>query len=318
MTSTLTILFASAALIAAGCGSGSSSTGTGGATGSGGHPAGGSTGSGGHGAGGSTNGGAGGANGAGGSIPTPTGCMVTAATDTTMPLISNFSDPLAAGFGNFTDNFSASFFVYANLTQDLSMGAWHITGTVSDYSSAGFGLQIYCSKVNLSAFDGLQFDIRGTFAPVAPEPDASAPDDAGAIPNPQATFVVNTAGDTPNSTFTGNPNWGTCVPTSNQYDNTCRAPSKVVALTPTLTTQRLRWTDLGGGRGQPNGSLNPNPAEITGIFWSLPWAGSSSTPYMIDITLDNLSFLTPAPDADVTNPIDGGTDMSTAVDSGGQ
>jgi hypothetical protein len=342
VTGTFTFLFASAALIAAGCGSSSSSTGTGGATGThaggatgthtggasgtgtGGHATGGATGAtgGATGAtGGDTGTGAGGDNGAGGSIPTPAGCIVTSATDTTMPLISDFSTG-APGFGNFTDDFSASYFAYANLTQDLSMGSWHITGIVSDYSSAGFGLQIYCSKVDLSAFDGLQFDIRGTFARVAPEPDASAPADAGTIPSAQATFVVNTAGDTPNSTFTANPTWGTCVPTNNQYDNTCRAPSKLVTLSPTLTTQRFRWTDLAGGRGQPHGSVNPNPAEITGIFWSLPWAGSTSTPYMIDITLDNLSFLLPQTDSGVTNPTDAGTDTSTgtdtAIDSGGQ
>src|SRR5215468_6900215 len=91
-------------------------------------------------------------------------------------------------------------------------GSWHVTGLVRNYS--GFGLYLSC-KLDLSAFSGLQFDIKGTFA-------GNGMGDGGA---PAASVTLN-VGDAPTDVDSAHnaspPSWGTCVPaTGNQYDGTC-------------------------------------------------------------------------------------------------
>ena len=147
------------------------------------------------GTGGSTTVGTGGSGGAvaagmGVACPTPTAAMAA---------LTDFS-PLDGGaastgsWGDFSTIFSGSAYDYPNgtamyaLTSDMSMGNWHMTGMVGDYS--GFGLSFNnCNKVDLSAFSGISFTISGT----APSPIAAS---ANIV-----TLTVGTAGDDVASTW---------------------------------------------------------------------------------------------------------------------
>jgi hypothetical protein len=37
---------------------------------------------------------------------------------------------------------------------------------------------------------------------------------------------------------------------------------------------------------------SPDPTQISHISWVLPWGGPASTPYTVDLVIDNLKFLT--------------------------
>jgi hypothetical protein len=165
---------------------------------------------------------------------------------------------------------------------------WHITGTVRDY--AGIGIYFNMGVVwDVSMFTGLSFDVSGTFTVVADL-------DAGSAPAAQLTLNVT---DRPHEvdsahTIDGRLTCGTCAPSNgSEYDGTCAAPFKVIALTSTPTPTTLRWTDISGGRRPPNFTgESPNPMQITHISWVLPWNGLGSTPYTLDIVIDNLKYLT--------------------------
>src|SRR5262249_11920737 len=92
-------------------------------------------------------------------------------------LITDFSPRAADGgapanevrFGGRATTFAGGGYFYPNdpttkpsaLTQDATMGNWHLTGTVGDFS--GFGLYFdNCSRVNASGFKGISFTVSGT------------------------------------------------------------------------------------------------------------------------------------------------------------
>ena len=165
---------------------------------------------------------------------------------------------------------------------------WHITGTVHDYS--GFGIYFNMGVVwDVSMFTGISFDVSGTFT-VVPGVDA------GSAPAAQLTLNVT---DRPHEVDSGHTadarlTCGTCSPSNgNEYDGTCVAPIKVITLTSTPTPTMLHWADISGGRRPPNyTSESPNSMQITHISWVLPWNGPGSTPYTVDIVIDNLKYLT--------------------------
>lgn len=169
------------------------------------------------------------------------------------------------------------------LTSDASMGDWHITGLVRNYS--GFGLYLSC-KLDLSAFTGIQFDIKGTFT-------SNGMGDGGAPASSVTMSVGDAQTDVDSAHNATPPTWGTCVPaTGNQYDGTCASASKAIPLTATSVTQMVRWTDLTGGKKVGSTNLSPDPAQITSIAWTVPWAGPGAGQYTIDITVDNIKFMT--------------------------
>jgi hypothetical protein len=293
LTSTSILLFASAALIAVGCGStGTTPAGTGGSVGTGG--------SGGHATGGKTgSGGLTGSGGAGGAAPIfPTCTPVTA----DMANILDFS-VVAAGaaqaqFGDFFSTFSGGTFQYPTadatvtppaigLTSDFTGLNWHITGTVANYS--GFGLYLFC-KSNVSAFTGIQFDIAGTFA-------ANGVGDGGAPPA-RVTMGIATPPDDLNSALSGTVNWGTCLAN-------CTDPTHSVSLSATTTTMTLPWAMFAGGA--PVGLADPT--QITSIYFTLPWSGTSAQ-YTVDITLDNIMFTGGPPSDAATSTPDAGVDTA--------
>jgi len=170
------------------------------------------------------------------------------------------------------------------LTSDVSGGNWHITGLVKDY--AGIGLYLTC-KTDMSNYSGLSFDIQGTFA-------NNGMGDGGA-PAASLTMSVGDAQTDVDSAHNANPpSWGTCVPApGNQYDGTCAAATKAIPLTAAPVTQTVHWTDLTGGKKVGASNLSPDPAQITSIAWVLPWSGDGAARYSVDITIDNIKFITP-------------------------
>jgi hypothetical protein len=170
------------------------------------------------------------------------------------------------------------------LTSDVTQDNWHISGEVGDYS--GFGVSFNkCTKVDASAYKGISFTISGSVEM-----------------NGTVTFTVGTAGDDVSSAWLNmnkkagdddKHTFARCTPASatNQYDGTCNSPSKVVTVSDKPTTVTVLWKDLTGGK--PESSVNP--AEITFVSWVFPpppGAGTDSpTPYMADVTLDDLTFV---------------------------
>ena len=89
---------------------------------------------------------------------------------------------------------------------------------------------------------------------------------------------------------------GTCAPaTGNRVRRHLRPASKVIPLTGASVTQTVHWTDLTGGKRTPNFTgESPNPALLTALAaWALPWNGTGSPQYTVDITVDNIKYITP-------------------------
>jgi hypothetical protein len=165
---------------------------------------------------------------------------------------------------------------------------WHITGMVHDYSGFGIYMNEKVKVWDVSMFTGLQFEISGTFT-------APAGIDGGA-PAAQVRFGVTDARHEVDSAHTRDARvtCGTCAPgNGDEYDGTCEAPSKVIMLTATPTPVVLRWSDISGGRRPPSFTgESPDPAQVTHITWVPPWNEAGASPYMVDITIDNLKYTT--------------------------
>ncbi len=197
-------------------------------------------------------------------------------------------------FGDFTPTvFSGSLYAYPPaLTVDTTMGNYHLSGMVADYSGIGVALNM-CNEIDLSAYDGITFTVSGSVGA------------AGTAAN-TITLIVGTAADDIESSWLNShkasattadqpDSFGRCVPAgNNQYDGTCATPQYVVTVTATATPVVVKWADLTGGK--PSASVNPK--EITSIAWVIPppvGAGTPApTPYPLDITLDDIGFHTAA------------------------
>jgi hypothetical protein len=170
--------------------------------------------------------------------------------------------------------------VWGGLTSALEAGAWHLTGTIADY--AGFNVYFdNCSRWDASAFKGISFTLSGGATNIATP----------------LNFAVTTVNDTTSAawlisqgdTTAKATDVGTCTPTSGNgryYHPGCTDPAKSIDVPATPTTISVLWSDLLGG--QPDAS--PKPAQITGIYWTLPWSAGSAS-YAADITMDNLKFI---------------------------
>jgi hypothetical protein len=184
-------------------------------------------------------------------------------------IISDFSAPegnkVSWGYSGET-TFSGYSFLYPEpaIVSDMSMGAWHLSGTVGDYS--GFALGFSCA-VDASMFTGISFTIKG-------DPGATG----------RLVMSVGTSPDDINGIM-GAPSWGTCVPKTSQYDGTCLAPHADVSVTATANTVKIKWADLKGGA--PQASVSPN--SLSGIVWIWDWV-AGATPFATDITIDDVAF----------------------------
>jgi hypothetical protein len=226
----------------------------------------------------------------GGGAVMPTCTPITA--DVNHPVIMDFNDPTVITFGDGSSTVTGTLLQFNGATPDQTNGTWNIDQDVTGYGEAGVGIDfLTCPEVDMSAFTGLAFDIAGQITP------QMAGVDAGTIPAQNVFFQVSTAEDDVASNFdsTGNfaPSFGQCVPTTgNQYDGSCATPSVTVPLTPgpTLATVSKTWSQITGGKGQPNGRTTPNPAKITHIRWIFPFNGV--VPFHIKLTIDNFRGLT--------------------------
>ena len=84
---------------------------------------------------------------------------------------------------------------------------------------------------------------------------------------------VDTPGDTPSS------GGGTC-------SGTCENPTATVAISDTPTTVKVLWEDFAGGVPE----AGPDPSAVLAIWFRLDWV-EGGTPYDIDITIDDFSFI---------------------------
>jgi alpha-L-fucosidase len=200
------------------------------------------------------------------------------------PLITDFTyappdggtaDTTRVPFGG-NGSLAGSEYVYpAAITSDVSLSAWHITGTVGTYS--GFGLYFdSCNRVDASKYKGISFKISGSMG------DNQLTLGVATLNDSMASGWINTHGG--NSTDPGR-----CIPTSGtgQYsEQGCSTPTKTIPVTSSETVVNVLWSDFAGGA--PEASVL-TPAEITSISWTLPWSGG--TPYPVDIVIDDLSFI---------------------------
>jgi len=56
-----------------------------------------------------------------------------------------------------------------------------------------------------------------------------------------------------------------------------------------MTTVAVAWTDFANGKPEPS----PDPTQLVGFSWQLPWDSAAGVPYSVEVTLDNIRFLTP-------------------------
>ncbi len=145
------------------------------------------------------------------------------------------------------------------LSEDLTGSDWHITGVMTTYSA--FAINLACIT-DASAFAGIEFTIKGN---------------AG-TPN-RLTFQASFSSDDLGSRIT--PSLGMCEAA------TCSAPSVLVNVSATKTLVQIPWSKIVGGK--PISMLNP--AQLTGLRWIFNWSPSSA-PYAVDVTVDDLHFMT--------------------------
>jgi hypothetical protein len=180
------------------------------------------------------------------------------------------------------------------VTSDVSAGNWHISGTLGTYS--GFGLYFdNCTRVNASAYAGISFTISGSVA----QPGTTTPMvtmGMGTLNNVLAASWL-LAHPVAGGTVPDPAAPGRCIPpatATNQYNQaTCKDATATVPVTTTPTTITLHWADFMGGLPE----AGVTPSDITSFYWFFPppaGAGTATpTTYPVDITIDNLSFITP-------------------------
>jgi hypothetical protein len=209
--------------------------------------------------------------------------------------ISDFTYDADAGsmqgprFGVFGTSWSGGGSTYpAGLTEDLTGNDWHIMGMITDYS--GFNLYsdnvnaAMCNKVNAADFAGIQFTIWGT-VPSPNQITMGIPILTDAAPGSWLKFVnaVNVTGNEPGHCFPG-------TGMTQYYHPDCSDPIYSFAVTGTQAapqTVSVMWNMFAGGKPR----TDVLPSEILGIYWYVTWGGATSTPYSVDIHIDNLAFI---------------------------
>ncbi|MDP9002704.1 MAG: hypothetical protein M3O46_21655 [Myxococcota bacterium] len=162
--------------------------------------------------------------------------------------------------------------------------SWVLSGTVAGFTGAGMYIQSSPNLcVDASAYAGVQFTISGTTGSAdAGVTDAGVGEGGGsdaAVSAPLIQFKVIEAGDIMPTTTAGSV--GTCTASM------CTPASYSFALPSTPTTITVHWTDLVGRVP----SSPSDPAHLTGIEWALPWACTGSTPYPVNISIQNVMFV---------------------------
>jgi hypothetical protein len=151
--------------------------------------------------------------------------------------------------------------------------SWVLSGTVAGFSGFGFYLQsnpVLC--VDASAYKGVSFTISGTLG---------SPGDAATDAGTSQQIVFKAIDEADLKVEDAGPP-GTCTGTN------CSPPTYSFTLPTTPTTMTIHWTDLMGG--VPMATFDPS--TLSGIEWDLPWPCTGGTPYPVNITIQNVQFVT--------------------------
>ena len=198
-------------------------------------------------------------------------CMTTGATGCLGQFVDN--DTFSAPGSNWWTKFYGGIYVYPAidpkgctvapqypLTQTVAPHAWHITGTVGDYS--GFGIWFAPCMADMSAYTGgISITVSGSVATLN-----------------TLNVSVASSSNLAHAPTNCNANVGTCS------DTTCKSATKTVLLSQTPTVVKIAWTDFIGG----SPDFSPNPSEITGLSFNLPdpytysAASKTATPYAVE------------------------------------
>jgi hypothetical protein len=186
-------------------------------------------------------------------------------------------------FGVFGTSLSGGQSAYGSLTGNVTGNDWHLMGNITDYS--GFNLYFdnveNCNRVDASAFGGISFTIWGTAS------------------GNMLTLGMGTLDNTVKSSWldsidagSGMVKPGRCMPTSGNgpyYHPGCADPTYTFAVTGTQAspqTVSVRWNAFMAGEPM----VGVTPANILSVYWNVPWM-PGGTPYMVDIHIDNLTFI---------------------------
>jgi hypothetical protein len=211
--------------------------------------------------------------------------------------------PSQTTFGDFNSVFSGGTYVYPQisaspdvppppgLTSDVTLGDWHIAGSVVE--PAGFGLFLDCQRLDASLFQGVAFRIAGSVASTE-----SLQFLVGTVGNEVSrTWLLETNGSAPAG-------FGRCEPAVSQFDGTCNPAHLAVPVSTEPVDVFISFAALTGGNPEPT----VNPVELASIRWTLPDPAVDETgsvvPYAVDLHIDDIRFVdvgVPAPD--LTTPV---------------
>lgn len=218
-----------------------------------------------------------GAGGAGSSTCTPAACTPVTPTNA---LITDFEDVGPGGlfvdndhFSNPNPNWWLEFYgtpyVFPQSASGLgytAQGDWHVQGTVADWS--GFGLWMGACSVDMSAYRGVSFEIWGN---------------AGATGTIKL-FALTDPDSQPEQCRT---NVGSCDPST----ETCATPFVEIPVAADRGTPvTVAWSDFAGG----SPSATPDPSRMIQFMWLFDWydwAGKKSTPYAVDVHVDDVRLV---------------------------
>jgi hypothetical protein len=141
-------------------------------------------------------------------------------------------------------------------------GMMTAAGHITEY--AGFGLYVQ-NCADASSFEGVRFKIKGN------------------PPLGKMSFAVQT---NKNEWATGVK--GSCLAPDPQKFIDCVHPSASIAVSDTLTTVEVKWSDL--GMGKPAANATTKGADVIGLQFILPWA-EKATPYDASISIDDVEFI---------------------------
>jgi len=173
------------------------------------------------------------------------------------------------------------------LTQDLTGGNWHITGTVGTYSGGGLWWQCntgtmasiaYASActIDASAYTGISFTVSGNAGP------AVSPATTGAI----AFSVLQPSTMKLGLDSAGNPKTcGMCTGT------TCGS-SVSVPVSTAATTVKLTWAELGVTTPDAISTIAfqfPDPCSLNNGYATIP---CTPTTFPVDMTIADIQFTT--------------------------
>lgn len=174
------------------------------------------------------------------------------------------STPNEAGVGCLTFGSQSTFAV----TLDTTTESWNWAGEVGGYVGAGL-YTIPC--IDASSFTGIQFTMFGT---VGATQDGGTGDEVQLQVSQLQNWNVASVG-------------GTCLASDGGSGATCNPATASFPVPATAGTPiQIPWSSMLGGQPDPQF----DPAHIIQIQWQLPWPCTGGTPYMTNLSIQNVGF----------------------------